>query len=56
MWFEPRAVTWLSIILYVCYLLIGIIAGLIIKKKYKKKISLLEADQFSLEDAKKDAE
>ena len=30
--------------------------GLVIKKNYRKKLSLMDTDQFSLEDAKKDAE
>lgn len=39
---------------YIIALAVTIILGLLIKKKYKQKLTVMETEDFSLEDAKKD--
>lgn len=51
---QPGDISWLRIDIYIVTLLITVILGLLIKKKYKKKLTVMETDNFSLEDANKD--
>jgi TRAP-type C4-dicarboxylate transport system permease small subunit len=53
-WIVPISLSWAYIILYIGLVIVSIILGLLIKKYYKKKLSVMETESFSLEDAKKD--
>ena len=55
-WFSPFHINEYYIIAYLITLTVSLIIGLILKKKFKKKLTVMETEDFSLEDVKKNLE